>query len=154
MPRAPPVTTATRPLRSSWFIAGPSWTRAVSLSSHGCLALLPEAGDAQTHGLTWLQVKRWLLTEADSGRRAGRDHVAGLQAHELADVADQMSYPEDHRSRAAVLIALAVHLEPHVQVLRVGHFVGRHKPRTQRPKGVVTFALPTARRARSERCAP
>src|SRR3954451_286978 len=101
MPRAPPVTMATRPLRSSWFIAVSSLEAIRLLSGHGCLALLTEAGDAQTHDLTWLQVEGRLLTKPHARRCAGRDHVARLKAHELADVADQKPGEALRKERSA-----------------------------------------------------
>jgi len=66
---------------------------------------------------------------------------SGLQAHELADVRDQRSHVEDHGARAAVLVALAVDLQPHVQGLSVGYLVARHQPGAQRAEGVAALAL-------------
>src|SRR3546814_8319178 len=73
--------------------------------------------------------------------RAGGDDVAGLQAHEAADVADQVRHAEHHGAGAAILEALAVHLEPEGEILRVGHFVRRHQPGADRAEGVGALAL-------------
>src|SRR5690606_29818064 len=41
----------------------------------------------------------------------------------------------------AVLETLAVHVQPHAQVLRVGDFVGRHQPGADGTEGIATLAL-------------
>src|SRR3546814_13531700 len=60
------------------------------------------------------------LAHADARRGAGRDDVARLEAHELGQVADEEGDAVDHGPGRAVLIALAVDLQPHRQHLRVG----------------------------------
>ena len=106
------------------------------------LRLLAEALDAEAHGLAGLQEDRVRLhAHADAGRRAGGDDVAGLQGHELADVADELGDAEDHRLGRAVLAAVAVDLEPHVEVLRVGDFVVGDEPGADRAEGVAALAL-------------
>ena len=65
-------------------------------------------------------------------------------------VAHQLGDAEDHRARVAVLHALAVDVQPHVEVLRFGDLVGRHEPRADRAEGVAALALvPLRRRARA-----
>ena len=59
----------------------------------------------------------------DAGRRAGGDHVAGQQRHVARDVGDDRRDAEDHRLRVARLPALAVDVEPHVEILRVPDLV-------------------------------
>ena len=81
------------------------------------------------------------VAHADARRRAGRDDVARQQRHELADVADQMRDAEHHRARVAALHALAVDVEPHVERLRIGHFVARHQIRPDRAEGVAALAV-------------
>src|SRR5687767_1591496 len=77
---------------------------------HAGLLLLAETGDAQTHDVAGLEVDVRLLAHADPGGRAGRDHIARTQRHELAAIADQRPDAKDHRLGAAVLEALAVDL--------------------------------------------
>src|SRR5690606_12905038 len=63
----------------------------------GALLLLAEALDAEPHGLPGLEPDRVRLdAHADAGRRARRDDVARLQAHELADVVHEMADAKDH----------------------------------------------------------
>ena len=54
----------------------------------GPLLLLAEAFDSQPHRLSGGKVLRRFLSQADAGRRAGRDNVACVQRHELTEVAD------------------------------------------------------------------
>ena len=77
----------------------------------------------------------------DAWRRAGRDDVAGLEAHESAQVADEELHAEDHRLRRPVLIAVPVDFEPQAEILTVGDFVGGHEPGTNRPERVGALAL-------------
>ena len=56
-------------------------------------------------------------------------------------VADQLRHAEDHGLGAAVLVAVAVDLEPHVEVLRVGDLVRGHQPGADRAEGVAALAL-------------
>src|SRR3546814_11145478 len=67
--------------------------------------------------------------------RAGGDDVAGLQAHEAADVADQVRHAEHHGACAAIREALAVHLEPEGENLSDGRFVRRDQPGADRAEG-------------------
>src|SRR5574341_280973 len=108
---------------------------------HRALALLAQALDAQAHRLPRHQVLGRLLAQAHTGRRAGSDHVAGLQAHEAAQVAHELLHAEPHGAGVAVLEAVAIDLKPQVEVLRVGHVVGRHKPGADRAEGVAALAL-------------
>src|SRR5690606_31886971 len=82
-----------------------------------------------------------LDAHADARRGAGGDDVARLQAHELADIVYQMCHAEDHRLGRAVLVALAIDLEPHAQVLRISDFVPGDEPRANGAKSVVALAL-------------
>src|SRR5512147_1351747 len=78
------------------------------LSLNQFLLLFPKSGDAEAHGLAGLQIDRVrLLSHAHAGRRAGRDYVARLQAHEMAEIRDQLRHIEDHGPGAAVLVAVA-----------------------------------------------
>nr|GFD28203.1 hypothetical protein [Tanacetum cinerariifolium] len=77
------------------------------------------------------------------GRRL-REHAQSLRdsaAHELAEVADQFRDLENHGAGTAVLVTLAVHFQPQVELMRVGDFVLGHQPRTHRAEGVAALAL-------------
>src|SRR5262245_41393456 len=130
----PPITTA-----STSSIA--SFSARASRCEHGALRLNAQAVDPQAQRLSGAQVRRRLLAEPDARRRPGRDHVAGVQAHEARQVADELRDAEDHRARVAVLVALAVDLEPDAQLLRVGHLVARHEVGPDRPERVAALAL-------------
>src|ERR1041384_2874278 len=108
---------------------------------HRALTLLAQALDAQAHRLAGDEVARRLLSQADAGWRAGGGDGARLQAHEAAQVAHELRDLEHHRARVPVLEPVAVHLEPEVQHLRVGHLVGGDEPRPDRAEAVVALAL-------------
>ena len=52
-----------------------------------------------------------------------------------------MGDAEDHRLGRAVLVAVAVDFEPHLEVLRVGDFVAGDQPGADRAEGVGRLAL-------------
>src|SRR5678815_1195650 len=80
------------------------------------LLLLAQAADAERHHVARLEEHRLGLDpEAHARRRAGADHVARQERHELADVRHDLRAVEDHRARVAGLHALAVDVEPHVE---------------------------------------
>src|SRR5580658_2841744 len=68
--------------------------------------LLAEAFDRDPHAVAGAQEFRRLETHRDAARRAGRDHVARIERHELADIADDVLDPEDQVGGVAVLPAL------------------------------------------------
>src|SRR5215475_4300830 len=111
------------------------------LPGDAALLLLAQASDAEPHLVAGLEVARRLLAHADPGRRAGGDDVAGQQRHEMADVAHQVVDREDHRAGIAVLHALAVDVEPHVEGLRILDLVARHQPWPERGEAVAALAL-------------
>src|SRR4030095_14536917 len=134
--------------RSTHCVSGAARTRrmdAVSTATRSGvraheLALLPEPGDAERDDVTRLQEPRRLLSHAAPGWRAGGDPIARQQRHELAEVADQMRNAEDHRARIAALHPLPVDVEPHIECLRIGHFVARDEVRADRTEGVAALA--------------
>ena len=105
------------------------------------LELFAEAFDAEADGVAGAEKHRGLAAHADSARCAGGDHVAGVEREELAEVADQLSHGEDHRRGVAVLHALVVHFEPEAEILRVGDFVLRDEPGSERAESVAAFAF-------------
>ena len=105
------------------------------------MALSAEAFDAEGHDLSGAEVDGGLLAEAYSGRGAGGDDVAGVEAHEVAEVADQVGDSVDHGGGGAVLVAVTVDFEPHAEVLGVGDFVGGDEPWADGAEGVCGLAL-------------
>src|SRR5690606_3584187 len=89
------------------------------------LALGAQPGAAQFHHVALLKETRWLQALAHSRRSSGNNQVARMQRHEMADVADEEGNLEDHGRRRARLMALAIDLEPQVEILRIGDFIGR-----------------------------
>ena len=117
---------------------------------HDLLLLLAEPLDAERDDVAGLEVSAARLhAHAHARRRAGGDDVAGQQRHVARDVGDERGDAEDHRPRVAALPALAVDVEPHVEVLRILDLVGRHEPRPERSERVAALALAPLRR----RCA-
>src|SRR6185312_10988356 len=82
-----------------------------------------------------------LLAGPDSGRRTGGDDVAGIERHEAAAVRDQGAHGKNHPAGVAGLHALAVHIEPHAQLLGIADLIGRHEPVADRSEGVTALAL-------------
>jgi len=73
------------------------------------VALLTQLFHAQRDAIAGAQEARRLLAHADTGGRAGCDHVTRLQAPEMADIGDQLGDLEDHEFGRAELHALAIH---------------------------------------------
>src|SRR4051794_2318374 len=100
-----------------------------SLRRNDPLSLDPQPLNPQPHHVAFPQKHRlWLDAGANTRRRACGDHVARMQRDEVADIADQLPHPKDHRLGGTVLEAFAVHLGPQRQVLRIGYLVLRHHP--------------------------
>ena len=97
--------------------------------------------DAQLHHVAGAQVLRGLLAHAHASGRAGREHVAGQQGHELAHVGNQEGQPENEVGGVALLPGLTVHREPEAQAGRVGNFIGRDEPGAERGESVAALAL-------------
>src|SRR5205814_6513740 len=81
------------------------------LELHHLLLLLAEPGNAETHDVAGLEELRRLHAEADAGRRAGDDDVAGLHDEELRAVPHDMGHAEDHGPGRTLLARLAVDRE-------------------------------------------
>src|SRR5215831_8644228 len=106
---------------------------ALRLEFHDLLLLLAEPVDAEADDVAGFQEFRlWLDAHADAGRRAGDDHIAGLQYEELRGVPDQMGHAEDHGLGRALLPRLVVDCEPHVEPLRVADLILGDEPRPER----------------------
>src|SRR6516164_3336105 len=120
---------------------------APGLERNDLLLLLAESADAETHHVAGVEPRLWLHPHAHAGWRACRDHVAGKERHVFRDVGDQRRDAEDHRPRVPGLPPLAIDVEPHVEILRVADFVGRHEPRADRSERVAALALVPLTRA-------
>src|SRR6266404_3077620 len=83
------------------------------------LGLLAEALDRQPHRVARAQEARRLEPSADPRGCAGRDHVARVQRHEMADIADDVVDPEDQIGGVAVLPPLAIDLGPQLELAGV-----------------------------------
>src|SRR5690606_1059120 len=132
---------------SSYFVLPTSYfaqraaRRALRAVCHCALLLFAEALDAEADDAAGRQIHGRLLPHADAGRGPRGDDVTGLQAHELAEVADQVGHAEDHRARRPVLVPLAVDFEPEVELVPVRHFIGRHEPGADRSERIAALAL-------------
>src|SRR5450830_1026225 len=136
MPWAPPVMMAVRPSKSYWVMGG------VLSGGDGALLLFTQAFNAQAQGLPRAQEDGLgLAAHAHAGWGAGRDHITGVQGHEAAQVGHQLGHLENHGAGVAVLVAPAVHLQPKMQRMRVGHLVGRDQPGAGGAEGVAALAL-------------
>src|SRR3989441_11730183 len=78
-----------------------SWVAAASADDAGLLHAEPR--DTHLDDVAGLEVARRLHPVGDTGRRAGRDDVAGPERHEAAHVGDELADREDHVGRAAAL---------------------------------------------------
>lgn len=106
------------------------------------LALLAEAGNVQLHDVTGFEVDRiWLDPHANTGRRACGDDIARVQCHELRQMTDDLCHAENHRGGIAGLHALSVHIERHIQRLRIWDLVAGHQKWAGGAEGVAAFAL-------------
>src|SRR5437764_1362376 len=112
-----------------------------ALEGDEALVLLAEAFDRQPHRVAWPEEFRRLEAGADAGRRPGRDHVARIERHEMADIADDVVDAKDQVGSVAVLPPLAIDLGPQLQLARVGHLVGGDQPRPHWAEGVAALAL-------------
>src|SRR5690348_18239306 len=106
------------------------------------LALLAKSLDAERDDVAGLEPDRiGFHAERDAGRRAGGDDVARLHHEELRAVPDDVLDAEDHRLGVAALALLAVHVEPHVELLHVLDLVLGDEPRSDRAEGLAALAL-------------
>ena len=69
------------------------------------------------------------------------DDVAGQERHVAAAIRHDLAHTKDHRAGVARLSPNAVHVEPHVEPLRIGHLILRHEPGADRAEGVAPLTL-------------
>src|SRR5215207_4933399 len=113
----------------------------MSLEGDEALALFAEALDPERHHIPGLEEALWLHAHADARRGAGGDHVARLQDHEVRDIRDDLRHVKDHGLGRTALRALAIHVEPHGEVLRIWDLVLGDEPRAERAEGRAALAL-------------
>src|SRR5947209_8881803 len=77
--------------------ASPATATGASVVGGHPLALFAELVDAEPHNIAGLEKEWRLLAHAHAGRRARGNYIAGMKAHELADVADEERGLVDHR---------------------------------------------------------
>src|SRR4029077_4228932 len=115
---------------------------ALRLELHDLLALLAEPLDAERDDVAGLEPNGSRLhAERDARRRAGGDDVARLHHEDLRAVPDDVRDAEDHRLGIAALALLAVHVEPHVELLHVLDLVFGDEPRPERAERLAALAL-------------
>ena len=105
------------------------------------MLLSSQTFDAEFDHIASFQETLWLHAEADSGRGAGGDNISGMQGHELAEIGNDMGNAIDHGLAGAVLHRLAIDLQPHAEVLRIGYFVLGYEPWADWTEGVAGLAL-------------
>ena len=105
------------------------------------VALFAQTFDPERQILTWLQEFLRFSAGSDTGRRAGGDDVARHQGEPFGHKGHHMPDIENHGSGRAFLHAFLVDIEPHVEVLDIRNIVRRDKPRPERRKATVAFAL-------------
>jgi len=81
------------------------------------------------------------MAHADSRRGSRGNDVSGMKTHEPAHITDQVRDTEHHRGGRGVLIAVAINLEPEMQILWIRYFVRGYHPRTNRAKRIRALAL-------------
>ena len=109
--------------------------------AHG-LALFAKACDFQLHHITGFKVD-WLRLHAHphARRGSGGDDITRVERHELGQMADNLRDREDHGRCISSLHAFAVHIQRHVQRLRVWNFISGHEIGARGAEGVAAFAL-------------
>src|SRR5258708_18705253 len=107
------------------------------------LLLLAQAVDAQAHLVAGLEeLRRGLDAHADARRRARAHHVAGRKRAHVRKIRHQLLHAEDHRAGVPGLLALAIDVQPHGEILRILDLIRGHEPGPERRKGIETLALP------------
>src|ERR1700678_3944504 len=104
--------------------------------------LYSELAAARSHEVALREIDGLrLLAHAHPRRRTGGHDVARLQGHEGTQIGDELRHGKNHVARIAVLVSPSVHLEPEIDILRIGDLIGSHEPGADRTESVATFAL-------------
>src|SRR5215472_6063426 len=105
------------------------------------LALLAESVDAERDDIADFQELLRFHAEANAGRRARGDDVAGQQRQERRHIGDALRQGEDHGRGVAGLAALAVDVEPQAELLHIRDFILGDQPGAEWTEGVVRLTL-------------
>src|SRR5262249_7431080 len=106
------------------------------------LALLAKSLDAERHHVARLEIFRLgLHAHRHARRRAGDDHVARLHDKILRAAPDDVPAVKNHGAGVPALAFLAVHVEPHVEILRVLDLVLGNEPWSERAKRLATLTF-------------
>ena len=109
--------------------------------AHG-LALPAKARNFQLHHIAGLEVDRFRLYAHPHTRRgSGGDDITRVERHKLGQMADNLRHREDHGRCIASLHAFAVHIQRHIQRLRVWNLISGHEIGACGAEGVAAFAL-------------
>ncbi len=87
-----------------------------------------------------LQEDRRLAGEADAGRRARRDEIAGRERDEVREVADEVAHVEDERLGVSGLHERAVHPQLEIEDVGIGDLGAVRDVRSHRGQGVADLA--------------
>ena len=108
---------------------------------HDSLTLFAQRVNTEFNVIAGFQKYLWFLSQADAGGRTGRDDIAWLKAHIVAQVTHNERRTEDHGTRIPILVTMAIHLQPHAEVQGVINFVSGDKPRPYGAECVASFAF-------------
>src|SRR5262249_23475061 len=109
------------------------------------MVLLSEPLDRRAHLIAGPQIDLWILSHADACGSSGENDVAGLQAHELADIGPSLRTREVHVGATTARALDPVDAELQRQAPRVGDLVAREEPwskRRERIRALAFEALP------------
>lgn len=109
------------------------------VAAEGTLAA--EVIDFESDDIAGAEIARGLHAEADAGRGAGGDDVAGFEGHELRQIMNEERHVEDHRASAAVLAWFVVDPEAKAEIGGIGNFVRCDEPGAEGIEGVARFSL-------------
>src|SRR5262249_14668774 len=106
------------------------------------LEVIPHV-EAQTTQAVALELDPIAVLEAAQATviGAGRQDVAGLERVDRRDPLDAARDLVRHVTGVEVLLQLAVHPQPHLELVRVSDLVGRHDPRADRRERVTRLHL-------------
>src|SRR5215218_7495822 len=133
MPDAPPVTMATRPVKS-WFMVSPCGS-----GGDVELALAAESVDLELDDVAGGEIGE-AARERDTLGGPGEHEITRLEGEHLAELPDDRVDAEDEVARTRVLSRLAVHEAPQTCVVGVD-LVARDEPRARRAEARGALAL-------------
>src|SRR4029079_5651182 len=115
---------------------------------HYLLTLLAEPVDAERDHVPGLEeFGLWFHAQPHAGGRARNYLSSGLHDEILRAAPENVPAIEDHGACVAALAFVAVHVEPHLEILRVLDLVFGHEPRAERTERLAALALRPLSRA-------